>query len=108
VWGFYLLLITKYHYIQPVVNKLLTEISSSISSQWIPIPLPIKRQFFLCKSVASRKRGNHSKEVKTSRPSAKTTRRESEEKDKSIILGSTFNVKIFVSPLNHQIKNHML
>jgi hypothetical protein len=68
------------------------------------MPLPIKRQFFLCKSVASLKRGNHSKGAKTSRPSAKTTRRESEEKDKSIIFGSTFTAKIFAPLLKQSNK----
>src|SRR3990167_4522612 len=62
----------------------------------MPIPLPIKRQFFRCCSFASRNRGNHSKGAETSLPSASTTLSASEEKDKSIILGSTLTAKVFI------------
>jgi FixJ family two-component response regulator len=50
-----------------------TEMSSSMSGQWIPVPDPISRQLFRCSGVASRSRGNHSIGTLSERPSAKCT-----------------------------------
>jgi len=46
-----------------------TEMSSSRSGQWIPMPGPISRQWFRCSGVASRRRGNHSMGTVRERPS---------------------------------------
>src|SRR2546426_10864113 len=54
-------------------NRLATEISSSISSQWIPIPPPINPHSLLCFSVALKSRGNHTSGTDTVRPSSSTT-----------------------------------
>src|SRR2546428_6236555 len=54
-------------------NRLATEISSSISSQWIPIPPPINSHSLLCFSVALKSRGNHTSGTDTVRPSSSTT-----------------------------------
>src|SRR5438094_987725 len=53
-------------------NRLATEISSSISSQWIPIP-PINYHSLLCFSVVLKSRGNHTSGTDTVRPSSSTT-----------------------------------
>jgi len=62
--------------------------SSSISSQWIPIPGPMNLQFNRCWGVAFRSRGNHSKGVLTRRPSTKVTSSESSVISTSIALAS--------------------
>src|SRR3990172_2317788 len=54
-------------------NKEATEMSSSMMSQCMPIPLPIRRQFFLCSSDASRSLGNHSSGALISLPSRRRT-----------------------------------
>ena len=50
-----------------------TAMSSSISSQCIPIPLAMSRQGLRCFGVASLKRGNHSRGADISRPSDRAT-----------------------------------
>lgn len=51
--------------------------SSSTSSQWMPIPPPINRQWRRCLGVARARRGNHSRGADTIRPSASVTTKES-------------------------------
>jgi hypothetical protein len=62
----------------------------------MPIPRPIKRQFFRCCSLASRNRGNHSNGAETSLPSAKVTRRASDENVISTMRGSSFTAKVLI------------
>ena len=47
--------------------------SSSISSQWIPTPRPMRRQFARCLDVARRSRGNQANGAETRRPSTSVT-----------------------------------
>jgi len=50
-----------------------TEMSSSTSSQWIPTPRPMRRQFARCLGVARRSRGNQANGAETRRPSTSVT-----------------------------------
>jgi hypothetical protein len=59
------------------------EISSSIASQWIPIPPPIGSQPSRCRGVAASRRGNHANGAETVRPSSNTTISESSEHETS-------------------------
>jgi len=77
-----------------MVNKLLTEMSSSIFSQCVPTPCPMSRQFISCSALAFLKRGNHSNGAETSLPSADTTQSDPEVNDDSTTLGSTFIAKV--------------
>ncbi len=59
--------------LQVPAKRLRTEISSSISSQWMPTPRPIKRQLALWAGEAARRRGYHSRGAEMRRPSASPT-----------------------------------
>ena len=76
------------HFYSSEARRLRTEMSSSISSQWIPIPGPMNLQFNRCWGVAFRSRGNHSKGALTRRPSTKVTSSESSVISTSIALAS--------------------
>jgi hypothetical protein len=54
-------------------RRVRTEMSSSTSSQWIPMPRPMSRQLALCWGVARRSRGNHANGAETRRPSTRVT-----------------------------------
>ena len=63
----------KYLVCDNYLNNAATEISSSNSSQCIPIPLPISLHLFLCSLLASRNLGNHSRGILISLPSRRRT-----------------------------------
>jgi hypothetical protein len=54
-------------------SKLSTLMSSSKSGQWIPAPLPIKRQWLRSLELPCRRRGYQAKGTESVRPSAKCT-----------------------------------
>jgi hypothetical protein len=82
-------------------NRLATEISSSIASQWSPTPPPIASHRLRCAGVASSRRGNHTKGTDTIRPSSKTTVSESSEHDASTANASLVSTETGI-PFLHQ------
>lgn len=84
-------------------NKLATEMSSSIASQWIPIPPPMNSQSFFCFSVALRSRGNHTKGTDTDRPSSNMTVSSSLEQAASTARASLLVTKVGIPFLHKQI-----
>src|SRR4030042_3207921 len=84
-------------------SKLSTDISSSTSSQWMPMPPPIRRQFFLCSLVAFNKRGNQARGAESSRPSARLTCNATVLTDTSTAKGSTFIAKVLMPFLLQQV-----
>ncbi len=85
------------------VKRLATEISSSISSQWIPIPPPMNSHRFFCLSVAPRRRGNHCKGTVIVRPSSSSTVRASREQDTSIAIASLLATKVCIPALQEKL-----
>ena len=83
-------------------SRLATEMSSSISSQWMPIPLPMSSQSFLCFSVAFRSLGNHIKGTDTVRPSSNTTVIASVEQDTSTAIASLLATKVGIPSLQEK------
>src|SRR5206468_7519379 len=84
-------------------NRLATEISSSISSQWIPIPPPINSDSLLCFSVALKSRGNHTSGTDTVRPSSSTTVKASLEHETSTAIASLLTTEVCIPSLHEKI-----
>src|SRR5438093_7358572 len=80
-------------------SRLATEISSSISSQWIPIPPPINPHSLLCFSVALKSRGNHTSGTDTVRPSSSTTVKASLEHETSTAIASLLTTEVCIPSL---------
>src|SRR5437867_13188615 len=85
------------------LSRLATEISSSISSQWMPIPPPINSHSFLCFSVAFKSRGNHTNGTDTVRPSSSTTVNASLEQDRSTAIASLLATEVDIPSLQEKI-----
>src|SRR5439155_5453189 len=84
-------------------NRLATEISSSISSQWIPISPPINSHSLLCFSVALKSRGNHTSGTDTVRPSSSTTVKASLEHETSTAIASLLTTEVCIPSLQEKI-----
>ena len=70
--------------------------SSSTASQWMPTPPPISRHWDFCWSVASRRRGNHSKGTAIYLPSARTTHRDPFLNITAVARGSTLMAEVLI------------
>ena len=77
--------------------------SSSMASQWMPIPPPIGSQSLRCCGVADRSRGNHTKGTDTVRPSSRTTVSEWSELDTSTARASLLSTKVGIPLLQEEI-----
>ena len=75
-------------------RRLSTEISSSIASQWMPMPPPTSSQSDRSRGVASASRGNHARGTETPRPSDNVTDNVSFEHDTSTARASVFSTKV--------------
>lgn len=84
-------------------KRLATEISSSMVSQWIPIPPPISSQPARCFCVASSKRGNQAIGAATVRPSVRTTVNVSSEQRTSIARASFRSAKVLIPLLQEKL-----
>ena len=76
VWRFMVAVMSDTKAVQRVAqsaSRLRTEMSSSKSSQWMPIPHPMRRQLPRCAGEAPRNRGNHSSGADTRLASARVT-----------------------------------
>src|SRR5207249_705511 len=85
------------------LNRLAIEISSSISSQWIPIPPPMNSHSFRCFSVAFKSRGNHTNGTDIVRPSSRTTVNASSEQETSIAIASLLATEVGIPSLQEKI-----
>src|SRR5438132_13566519 len=79
-----------------------TEMSSSISSQWMPRPPPMSLHFPLCAFVALSYRGHHCSGARISRPSASTTRKALGVTWTSVAKGLNFAPEVFMPFLQKQ------
>ena len=84
-------------------RRLATEMSSSIASQWMPIPPPIGSQAFRCRGEADTGRGNHSRGTETERPSSSTTVNESSEHETSTANASLVSAETGIPVLQEEI-----
>src|SRR2546425_9147439 len=84
-------------------NRLASAISSSISSQWIPIPPPINSHSLLCFSVALKSRGNHTSGTDNVRPSSSTTVKASLEHETSTAIASLLTTEVCIPSLHEKI-----
>ena len=70
--------------------------SSLTSSQWIPTPLPIRRQLERCLGEALNNRGNHSSGAATRRASARVTTSSSSVKETSTASATGLQTKVLI------------
>ncbi len=85
------------------VSRLRTEMSSSTSSQWMPTPPPIRRQFRSCFGDARSRRGNHSSGADTVRPSFSATTSESAVKETSTASAAVLLMMVVVPSVDKLI-----
>ena len=85
------------------LDRLETEMSSSISSQWIPIPSPMNSHSFLCFSVAFKSRGNQTNGTVTVRPSSSTTVNASLKQETSTAIASLLLTEVCIPSLHEKI-----
>jgi hypothetical protein len=77
--------------------------SSSMASQWMPMPPPIGSQSRRCCGVAARRRGNHTNGTDTVRPSSRTTVSESSEHETSIANASPLSTEVGIPLLQKEL-----
>src|SRR5712692_481091 len=85
-------------------SRLATEMSSSIASQWIPMPPPINSQSDRSRGEASASRGNHTRGTETTRPSDNVTDSASREHDTSTASVSAFSTKVLMPSLQEELR----
>jgi hypothetical protein len=84
-------------------RRLATEMSSSIASQWMPMPPPISSQSDRSRRDASTSRGNHTRGTETTRPSDSVTDSASLEHDTSTASASALSTKVLMPFLQEEL-----
>ena len=81
---------------QDVASRLRTEMSSSRSGQWMPMPLPMSRQLLRCSAVPCKRRGNQARGAETVRPSERRRTSSASDTCTSITSDDTLLAKMLI------------